>query len=96
MNQPSEKLELADWEITAAALQCDYIGDIVTLRVTRDWLAECAWCLKYKLNTSKEKFDGLIMGRINKCVGPDCPLVKGYRDQLIEEEFGKKQDGVSS
>ena len=90
MNQPSEKRDSADWEIAAIALKCDYIGDFVTVRVSRDWLAQCAWYLKYKSNASKEKFDGIIMGRIDKCVGPDCPIVTGYRDKLIEEEFGKK------
>ena len=93
MNQPSEKLELADWEMTAIALPCDYIGDLITVRVSRDWLAECAWCLKYKLNTSKgerQELDSTIKGKIDKCVGPDCPIVTGYRDKLIEEEFGEK------
>ena len=90
MNLPSADPERANWEVTAIALPCDYIGDFVTLRVSRDWLAKCAWCLKYKLNTSKERFDDTIKVKIDKCVGPDCPIVAGYRDKLIEEEFGKK------
>ena len=93
MTRPSAEREPANWEITAVALQCDYIGDLVTVRVKRDWVAECAWCHKYKLNTFKVrqlKIDTTIRGRIDKCVGPDCPIVTKYRDQLIEEEFGKK------
>ena len=90
MNPPSADPERANWEVTAIALPCDYIGDFVTVRVSGDWLAQCAWYLKYKSNASKEKFDGIIMGKIDKCVGPDCPIVTGYRDKLIEEEFGKK------
>ena len=90
MNPPSADSERANWEVTAIALKCDYIGDFVTVRVSGDWLAQCAWYLKYKSNASKEKFDGIIMGKIDKCVGPDCPIVTGYRDKLIEEEFEKK------
>jgi hypothetical protein len=83
MKPPSADPERANWEVTAIALPCDYIGDFVTVRVSGDWLAQCAWYLKYKSNASKEKFDGIIMGKIDKCVGPDCP-------KLIEEEFEKK------
>ena len=90
MNPPSADPERANWEVTAIALPCDYIGDFVTVRVSGDWLAQCAWYLKYKSNASKEKFDGIIMGKIDKCVGPDCPIVTGYRDKLIGEEFGEK------
>jgi hypothetical protein len=90
MKPPSADPERANWEVTAIALPCDYIGDFVTVRVSGDWLAQCAWYLKYKSNASKEKFDGIIMGKIDKCVGPDCPIVAGYRDKLIEEEFEKK------
>jgi hypothetical protein len=93
MVQPTVKLETANWEITAIALRCDYIGDFVTVRVNRDWLAKCAWYLKYKLNEKKEnkpKIDKTIKGRIDKCVGPDCLIVTKYRDQLVEEDLGRK------
>jgi len=84
MIQPSVELKAANWEITAITLRCDYIGDVVTVMVNRDWLAKCTWYLKHKLSTSKENKQ-----RIDKCVGPDCPVVKKYRAKLIEEEFGK-------
>jgi len=92
MIQSSVELEPPNWEITAAALPCDCVGDLVTVRVKRDWLAECAWYRKYKLDASKgnkEKLDKTIKQGIDKCVGPDCPVVTKYRDKLIEEEFGK-------
>ena len=93
MTQANAEREPANWEITAVALQCDYIDDLVTVRVNRDWVAECAWCFRYKLKKSEErqqKIDATIRGKIDKCIGPDCPIVTKYRDQLIEEEFGKK------
>lgn len=98
MNQPSEELERANWEITAAALPCDYISDLITVRVTRDWVADCGWYLKYKSDRSKgskQKPEKGGKGKIDKCVGPDCPIVTKYRGKLIEEEFGRKQEGAS-
>ena len=91
--KPTEKLEPANWEITAFSLQCDHISEVVTVRVTRDWAATCAWYLKYKANVTKQsgqKIDKAIKQRIDKCLGPDCPLVAKYREKLIEEELGKK------
>ncbi len=93
MNPPSADPERANWEVTAIALPCDYIGDLITVRVTRDWVAGCAWYVKHKSDRSKgnkQKLDKIIKERIEKCVGPDCPIVAQYRDKLIEEEFGKK------
>ncbi len=93
MNQPSEELERANWEVTAAALPCDYIGELITVRVTRGWVADCGWYFKYKPDRSegnKQKLEKASKGKIDRCVGPDCPIVTKYRDKLIEEEFGKK------
>ena len=91
--QQKVKLETAEWEITAISLRCDYIADVVTVRVSRDWLAKCAWYLKYKQKATKEseeKIDKVTKHRIGKCVGPDCSVVTKYREKLIEEEFGKR------
>jgi hypothetical protein len=91
--EPTGKPEPANWEITAFSLRCDYIGDMVTVRVARDWLATCAWYLKYKTNATKESKQGIdkaIKQRIDKCLGPNCPIVTKYREKLIEEDFGKK------
>lgn len=91
--QPNIEQKLANWEITAMGLRCDYIDDFVTVRVKRDWLGECVWYRKYKSNASeehKQKLGAAIKEKMNKCVGPDCPTVKKYRDKLIEEESGKR------
>jgi hypothetical protein len=92
MIQPRTKFERANWEITAIALRCDYIGDVVTVMVDRDWRVKCAWYLKYKLNSTqgkKQKIYKTIKGKINKCIGRDCPVVCKYREKLIAEELGK-------
>ncbi len=91
--EPTGKLQPANWEVTAVSLQCNHIGDKVTLRVTRDWLAACAWYLKYKTNVTKrsaQKMQKVIKKSIDKCLGPDCPIVTKYREKLIQEEFGKE------
>ena len=89
--KPTEKLEPANWEITAFSLLCDHIGETVTVRVTRGWVATCAWYLKHKANETKksgQKIDKAIKGK--ECLGPGCPNVIKYREKLIEEEFGEK------
>lgn len=93
MMQPTSKPQTANWEITAISFRCDYIDDFATVRVHRDWLATCTWYLKYKTDASKgnrQTLDPIVQPRINKCVGPDCPLVRAYRDKLIKEESGEK------
>ena len=93
MNQTGVDLERANWEITAAALPCDYVDDLITVRVTRDWAAECAWYAKYKSSRSKgnkQRLEKRIKERTEKCMGPECPIVAQYREKLIEEEFGRK------
>jgi hypothetical protein len=67
--EPTVKLGPASWEITAFSFGCDYIGDRVTVRVTRDWLAKCAWYLKYKAHVPRQngqKMDKAIKQRIGK------------------------------
>lgn len=62
----------ADWRITATTIQCDLVGESVTVMVNGDWTYSCAW---YQRNKHKS----------GNCVGPDCPNVIRYRDKLIAE-----------
>ncbi len=92
--EPTGKLEPANWEITAFSLQCDRISEVVTVRVTRDWAAACAWYLKHKADATKQKGQKTVkaskQSSIDKCLGPICPIVTKYREKLIQEESGKK------
>jgi hypothetical protein len=90
--QGTTKPEPAKWEITGTTLRCESIDDYVTLAVTREWMAKCTWCLKYKTqsvqNAPRKK--KTIREKIEKCIGPGCPVVTKYRDKLMSEEAAKK------
>ncbi len=91
--EPTGKLKPANWEITAFSLQCDHINEIVTIRVSRDWTAACAWQLKYNAavtKQSRQEMDKAVKKSAGKCLGSNCPIVTKYRDKLIQEEFGKE------
>ena len=79
---------MVDWEVTATTIYCDAVGDEVTLMVYKDWSTKCAWYYRYKQKAikKKKKYDKAIRLKIDKCVGPDCPLAVEYRDKLIKEE----------
>ncbi len=91
MMEPTGKLEPANWEITAFSLQCDHISEVVTVRVTRDWAATCAWYLKHKADAIKQMGKAVKRSSIDKCLGPNCPIVTKYREKLVQEEFGNEQ-----
>ncbi len=80
------------WEVTATTLRCESIGEYVTLRVSREWTAKCAWCVKYTPDAVQNAvaIKKTIQEKIKKCVGPDCPVVTGYRDRLMAEEAAKR------
>jgi len=90
--QSTTKPESAKWAITAKKLWCELIEDYVTLTVTKEWLAKCTWFLKYKARTGQNapRMNNTVREKINKCAGPDCPVVTKYRDRLMAEEAPKK------
>jgi hypothetical protein len=93
MNQDRTDLKPANWQITATTIFCDRIKDEVTLMVYKDWTYRCAWYGRYKqkaLNDKKSRFDNKINAKIQKCGGPDCPYITGYREKLLNEEFKSK------
>ncbi len=90
MMLPTGKFEPANWEITAFSLQCDLINDVVTVRVTRDWTAICAWYLKHKADATKQIAKAIKQSSIDKCLGPNCPIITKYREKLIQEETGNE------
>ena len=87
------KLRPANWQITATTVRCDLVDDFVTVMVHKDWSAQCAWYNRHKkkaLEDKKQKFDRKMRLKMEKCQGPECSYVAGYRDELIKEEFGEE------
>jgi len=85
---PKAKTELqpAKWQITATTIRCDLVDDFVTIMVHKDWLTKCAWYNRYKkkaLGERKQKCDKKMKLKVEKCQGPECSYVTGYRDKLI-------------
>ena len=76
----------ANWQVTATTVYCDRVDDNVTIMINGDWTYRCAWYQRYKQAAEGGKAGGGQMrDRIQKCDGPDCPCVTGYRDKLIKE-----------
>jgi hypothetical protein len=95
MIQAKTDIKPAQWQITATTVKCDVIDEAVTLMVNRDWTTRCIWYQRYKqksIEDKKQKFERKFKLKIAECTGPDCPLAIGYRDKLIQEEFGSKQE----
>jgi len=93
MPKARTELQPAEWQITATTVHCDLVDDFVTIIVNKDWTTKCIWYKRYKqkaLEDRKQKFDGNMRLKMEKCQGPECPYVIGYRDKLIKEEFGGK------
>jgi len=93
---PKAKTEIppAGWQITATTMRCDLVDDFVTIMVHKDRSTKCAWYNRYKkkaLEEKNQKFDKKMRLKIEKCHGPECSYVKGYRDKLIKEEFGEEE-----
>ena len=83
------------WQVTATTLMCDAIEDYVTIMVYKDWTAKCAWYNRYgeKKDNPRElkRLDKKIRLKLEKCPGPSCQWVTGYRDKLQREETEKGQ-----
>ena len=83
-----------NWQVTATTIECDMVGDYVTIMVNKDWSTRCVWCTRYKKaaeENPKQKFTKDIKAKIAKCQGPDCKYVLEYRDKLIKEEAAVKK-----
>lgn len=82
-------IQPGNWEITATTIKCEHVDDFVTLMVDSDWTSRCVWYRRYKEGASgnpRAKLSKDIRTKIPLCLGPDCPLLIGYRDKLMEEE----------
>ena len=93
MAEPKIDIAPANWQVTATTINCDMVNDYVTTIVYKDWACKCTWWAKYKKvagEDPKHKFSKEIKEKIDKCQGPDCKYVIGYRDKLIGEETAAK------
>ena len=74
---------MVNWQVTAATLRCDIIGEEVTLLVYKDWSVKC---------TAYTKFanDKAVKTRSHsRCEGTDCLVASNYRKKLQFEEREK-------
>ena len=78
---------MPDWQITATTINCDSVGNEVTIIVYKDGSVKCTGFGKYGNPDSKEAL-GLAKNGL-KCLGPLCNYMKSYRDKLFEEEKAK-------
>ncbi len=81
-------LRPADWQVTATTIDCDRVGDYVTVMIKGDWTYSCTWCSRYKMVEpgAAKKQSREIKSKVARCQGPECDLVLAYRDRLVAEE----------
>ena len=82
---------MVNWKVTATTVYCNAVDTNVAIMVYKDWSTKCAGYGKYGKGLSKDrartlKRKGQKPDRILKCEGPECPCVKAFRDQLLDEE----------
>jgi hypothetical protein len=70
---------MVNWQITAATLRCETIGDEVTLLVNKDWSIKCTGYMNKALRAKKN-------GKPAVCQGTECQLAINYRKKLQAEE----------
>ncbi len=81
---------MVNWQITAATIYCDAVGDEVTLLVYKD---ESTKCIGYQKYGQPDKEATKLLEKRSKqlekqlqCEGPECYRVIQYRDKLFAEE----------
>jgi hypothetical protein len=92
--EPHLEIAPAGWQITATTIDCDMVGDYVTIMVNKDWSCKCTWWNRYKRVADEDpghRFPREIKRVINNCQGPYCKYVVGYRDRLVREETAVKE-----
>ena len=83
-------MSMASWQVTAATIYCDAVGDEVTIMVYKDWSVKCTGYKKY--GEPSKDITNLIKKRRKQlkqqleCVGPECNRVIQYKEKLFSEE----------
>ncbi len=70
---------MTDWQLTATTIYCEEINDEVTVLVYSDGSTKCTGC---RVPSGQDK-------NTARCCGPECRLVREYRDRLFSEEAEK-------
>lgn len=90
MNEALKEAPAAKWQTAVTTIKCEKIDDYVSIMVQKDWTVKCTWYNQYKEPSSEGKksikLDKSARKKIEKCEGPLCSYVTGYRDKLMEEE----------
>jgi hypothetical protein len=90
MDQSIEQIPPAKWQTAVTTIKCEIIDEYVSIMVQKDWTSKCTWYNQYKQpqpeGKKKIKYDKKTRKKIEKCQGPLCSNVTGYRDKLIQEE----------
>jgi len=76
---------MVNWQVTAATLRCDVVGEEVTILVYKDWSVKCTACSKL-VSAGKT---AAKHGQSPKCEGTECHVASEYVKKLQSEEEGK-------
>jgi phage tail tape-measure protein len=64
------------WQLTAANVQCQYVGNFATIMVQPDGTARCSYVNRHGTARDSKK-------KLRNCKWPDCPLVSDFREQAL-------------
>jgi hypothetical protein len=73
---------MVNWQVTAATLRCDVIGEEVTLLVHKDWSVKCTAYSKIAATRKK----ALKNDSSQPCEGTQCKIASDYVKRLQSEE----------
>jgi hypothetical protein len=76
---------MVNWQVTAATLRCDVVGEEITLLVYKDWSVKCTVYSKFAATRNKpRKSDNRL-----RCEGTQCKVASDYLKKLQSEEEGE-------
>jgi hypothetical protein len=76
---------MVNWQVTAATLRCDVVGEEVTLLVYKDWSVKCTVYAKFAASGMKARKSYSRQ----RCEGTRCKIASDYLKKLQSEEGGE-------
>ena len=73
---------MVNWQVTAATLRCDVVGEEVTLLVYKDWSVKCTAYVKFAAAGIKARKGD----NGPRCEGTQCKIASDYLKKLQSEE----------